>query len=425
MRPIRILFVSNYYPPHGLGGYEQWCQEVAEGLVARGHQVRVLTARRAGERGGCGTSNGVELARRLHLEVEGGLVRTVVRLVLARRRVERADLHHVRSAIRGFRPEAAVIWGMWNISRSVPALVEQLLPHRLAYYFCDYWPLLPSAYVQRWETPARRVATAAPKAALARVFLARLRAEPSPRLRFEQPICVSRAVRHILADSGVPVERARIIYGGTQADNPAPGHAADRPARLEPDVRLLYAGRLTPTKGVHTIIRAMGQLVNDGSREPTLTIIGHGDPDYRRELLRLARACGVSDRVILQDGISRANMPAVLASHDLLVFPSEWEEPFARVVLEAMAAGLAVVGTTTGGTGEVLVDEETGLTFPPGDAVALARQLRRLLEDAPLRQRLAHAAGRRVRREFSLTRMVDQFESTLLGMAGHGLASAV
>jgi glycogen(starch) synthase len=103
----------------------------------------------------------------------------------------------------------------------------------------------------------------------------------------------------------------------------------------------------------------------------------------------------------------------VLAQYDALIFPSEWQEPFARTVLEAMAAGLVVIGTTTGGTGEILVDEVTGLTFPAGDAQVLARQIQHLYHNPTLRVQLAKIGQQCVIQNFTFSRMVDQIETAL------------
>jgi glycosyltransferase involved in cell wall biosynthesis len=116
--------------------------------------------------------------------------------------------------------------------------------------------------------------------------------------------------------------------------------------------------------------------------------------------------------------VARAQAPHVLAEHDVLIFPSEWEEPFARSVLEGMAAGLTVIGSTTGGTGEILVEGQTGLTFTAGDSQELARQIGRLAQDPALRRRLAANGRSIVTRRFTLQRMVDELEAALVAIAG-------
>ncbi|MBI2425946.1 MAG: glycosyltransferase family 4 protein [Candidatus Hydrogenedentes bacterium] len=81
---------------------------------------------------------------------------------------------------------------------------------------------------------------------------------------------------------------------------------------------------------------------------------------------------------------------------DVCVVPSVWQEPFGMVALEAMATGRPICASAVGGLQHIVADGETGFLFPPGDAPALAAALSRLLDDAPLRQRMGDAARARV-----------------------------
>src|SRR4029079_7959089 len=123
----------------------------------------------------------------------------------------------------------------------------------------------------------------------------------------------------------------------------------------------------------------------------TLDIVGGGDAAYEHELRAEVQDHGLLDRVHFRGGVPRAQMPSVLEEYDVLLLLSEWEEPFARIVLEAMAAGLVVIGTTRGGTGEILSEGQTGLSLAAGSAVALANELERLASDPELRAHLARA----------------------------------
>jgi glycogen synthase len=408
---MRVLFLTNLYPPVSLGGYEQWCQEVAQALVRRGHQLCVLTTRSpSGNREY--ESTGVRVCRTLQPEVEHGLVHTTLRLLAHHRDSERENLEQVNELVARFRPEVAVIWGMWNIPRSVPALVERLLPGAVAYYLMDYWLSLPSAYVQRWQVSSRRKLTQLPKRLLAKYFLSRLAKEPLVQLETEHPICVSRAVRRLLVETGVAVGHARVIYGGIQADNFLALRGSGNRANPR-HLRLLYLGRLEPEKGVHTAIKAVSRLILANRSTVTLDLFGRGDPDYVAKLQRLVKQNHLEGHVFLRGYVLHNQVPTVLAEHDTLIFPSEWEEPFARTILEAMAAGLVVIGTTTGGSGEILVEDRTGLTFPAGDAGLLASQIQQLQSDPTLQKRLAEAGQRCVVENFSFTRMVDQLEEAI------------
>jgi glycosyltransferase involved in cell wall biosynthesis len=102
-----------------------------------------------------------------------------------------------------------------------------------------------------------------------------------------------------------------------------------------------------------------------------------------------------------------------MTGNDVLLFPSEWEEPFARTLLEGMAVGIAVIGTTTGGSPEILKNGETGLTYQAGDAVQLSKQMLKLAQDKDFREILARSGKSRVNQDFTLDQMVNKFEDLL------------
>src|SRR5262249_22191319 len=112
-----------------------------------------------------------------------------------------------------------------------------------------------------------------------------------------------------------------------------------------------------------------------------------------------------------------SEMPSVYRAHDVLVFPSIGPEGFPMTLLEGAACGIAIVGTTTGGSGEFLVHDETGLVFEPGDAAQLAAQLAALRDRPERRLHLAAAAQRRARTEFGIQRIVAQTEAYLTRIA--------
>lgn len=410
---MRILFLSNLYPPFARGGYEQWCQEVAIELSSRGHEVSVLTSRSPDDNS-CQNGEEIPVHRLLHLEVEEGLIHTTVRLLKDRKGLEQENLASTQRLIEDFQPDLGFVWGMWNIPRSVPAMVEQLLPGRVVYYICDYWLSLPSSYIQRWREPSRGRLAQVPKWLLGRYFLYQLGKENPPQLELKYPICVSQAVRKLLVEAGQPIQHARVILGGVRVDKFSTVASRDnRPDNNNP-LRLLYAGRLSVEKGVHTAIRAMSVIANRYDSDITLDIVGGGDPRYVGELKSDVQRNNLNRNVRFLGRVDRCEMPALLAKYDALIFPSEWEEPFARIVMEAMASGLVVIGTTTGGTREILVESETGLTFPPGDVESLVSQVERLYSNAEFGFHLAKASQNLVRDKFTFTRMIDQLESALI-----------
>jgi len=179
-------------------------RKVGVELSRRRHHVSTLTSGRCASVRPCSDPSGIDVYRRLHLEVDSGLLESTLRLAVSRRWRERQNLDSVRQVVDSFRPDVVLVWGMWNVPRSVPALVEELLGDRVAYYLCDYWPSLPSAYLQQWQSPPRRAVGRLPKWLIGRPVVARLNREPTIELRLEHPICVSQAVREVLVRAGVP-----------------------------------------------------------------------------------------------------------------------------------------------------------------------------------------------------------------------------
>jgi len=174
-----------------------------------------------------------------------------------------------------------------------------------------------------------------------------------------------------------------------------------------------------PAKGVHTAVEAMGLLAQSpASTAITLDILGKGHPEYEQQLHDMVKQYHIEDRVRFHQPIPRAELPAFLAGFDILVMPSTWEEPQARISQEAMASGLVLIATLTGGTKEILIDDENGLAFEKEDAAGLAQQLRRLAADPALRTRLAEAAWQTVNANFTITHMIDQMEAYLRDVAG-------
>ncbi|HEX5871001.1 MAG TPA: glycosyltransferase [Longimicrobium sp.] len=196
--------------------------------------------------------------------------------------------------------------------------------------------------------------------------------------------------------------RVRIVPFGIRAEafeTADAGAVAAIRARHGPRL-VVGAGRLVYYKGFDYLVRAMAAV------DARLVLLGDGP--LRGALQALAHEAGVADRVHLAGSV--ADFAPWYHAADVFALPAvARSEAFGLVQLEAMAAGTPVVNTRLdSGVPFVSRDGETGITVPPADVDALAAALNRLLGDAPLRRRLGEAGRERVRREFSLDRMVAQ-----------------
>ncbi len=409
---MRLLFITNYYPPSRYGwGYMQLCEEVADGLAARGHEIAVLTST---YRDGPELPRPYPVYRLLTIEPDWHGRRSAAwQFFVGRRQRERQAAAHLQRLVARHRPQAIFVWHAIGLPRVLLQAAEQLAP--TVYYLAGYLPELPDEYIAYWQAqPVRRSARLL-KRPLARIALAMLQREgKAVPLRYEHVICVSDYVRRRLVEQGLIPADAVVIHNGVDLSVFSPS----RPARTfceAATVSCLVAGRIVPEKGIHTVIDAFAQL-RDRSDLFRLTILGDGPQQYVAELRAKVQAGDLQDMVRFQPPVPRHEMPQILDQYDVLLLPSEYAEPIARSMQEAMAMGLLAIGTTTGGSGELLVHEETGLAFAAGDPASLAQQLVRVVEEPALAARLAAAGQARVRGEFRIDQTIGKIETYLQGV---------
>jgi glycosyltransferase involved in cell wall biosynthesis len=178
-------------------------------------------------------------------------------------------------------------------------------------------------------------------------------------------------------------------------------------------VLVSLVGRLQPWKGQREFLRAAA-LLADRYPQAHFAIVGGAilgwEGDYPEELRRLATELGLNGRVTFTGHTSE--VPRWMAASDVVVNASQ-PEPFGLVVVEAMAAGCAVVAVATGGPRDIIEDGRCGLLCPSQAPAALRAPLELLLDDPGLRSRLGAAGRRRVEDSFSLESMAGAFAGIL------------
>ena len=165
-----------------------------------------------------------------------------------------------------------------------------------------------------------------------------------------------------------------------------------------------YAGRLVPEKGLDVLVEAVAGLPGEWRTH------FYGDGPMRDELHCLVQRLNLSDRVVFHDHVSSTQMSEKLGGADALVLPSRtwanWKEQFGRVLIEAMACGVPVVGSDSGEIPEVIGD--AGIVVPEGDAGALREALRALREDPDLWTALSQRGRERVLARYTQSRIADE-----------------
>jgi glycosyltransferase involved in cell wall biosynthesis len=166
-------------------------------------------------------------------------------------------------------------------------------------------------------------------------------------------------------------------------------------------------GRLTPWKGHQTLLRAWSGVI-ERVPDAHLLVVGEvafWEDSYADELRSLAEELEITDRVAWAG--FRDDVPDILRLVDLLVLAST-DEPFGRVVIEGMAAGLPVVATDSGGVPEIVVEGETGLLVPPEQPEPMADAIAQVLAEPDLARRMGAAGRARAVERFDVRRVARQ-----------------
>jgi glycosyltransferase involved in cell wall biosynthesis len=237
---------------------------------------------------------------------------------------------------------------------------------------------------------------------------------------------VTEEVRDVLRSKGYRGPIDVLPHALDLADYPEPTHEARRAARTRlggHGVVVGYAGRLLAMKGVDLLLRAAAPVLRGGN-EATLVIAGEGP---ERERLRgLAAELGLGERARFVDPVPHEAMPDLLAGFDVTAMPSittpSATEQFGRVAMEAMAAGSAVVVSSSGGLPSVVGD--AGIVVPEGNVAALAEALHRLVRSPAERESLAARGRARVEARFTWDRIAEALAVRYAALTGRSPAPA-
>lgn len=412
---MRILVLTDLYPPHVLGGAELSCQGHSEALRARGHEVVVLTSRWSVELPI--VEDGVH--RLLHYDTTGladgkpKLPRSALRLRRRYDQVRRAaslerNYGLARRVALAVRPDVAYVWHLGRVSIA-PLLAVQDAGIPAVIRLPDYW--LAQLRTEICQEPNR----------LKRWYRGLVSGMGGfSRLDTHCMLANGRALMQEYVQAGFPAAGLRVIPQGIPSSQMLDEGTlpAGRVCGAGGEVALLCAGRLVEAKGIDTAIRALACLANDPGAPPArLDIAGEGEPGYVDGLRALAADLGQAGRVRFLGKLEHAQLVERYATYDAYLFPSRWVEPFGRGVIEAMARGVPVIATDRGGPAEIITNGEDGLLVPIGDPAAMAAAAKRIVTEPELAQRIRRNALATVRARYCSERLIEQVEECLRAAA--------
>lgn len=362
---MRILVISNFYPPAHFGGYEQECAGVVDHLRAD-HEVLVLTSRYG--------------ARRAVGEAH-------VRRVLPFDRARRVDslraplsavaaAHAVRDVLRSFDPQLVFVWNGTRMPQ-VAIRIASLSGRPVAYRVCEHWfgRLYRSDLFMRHLFPG--------ETGLRRAWGAVLRlVNRHPALRLDlapaAPAAISWVSDTLRRETPRPATveplLERTIHWGVEQ----PETFNRTPAAVP---LFAYVGQLIPQKAPDVALRALAALERRERIRAQLVLIGREDERYGRELRGLVSRLGLERRVRFTGPLHRDALREALRTVHAVVVPSRWHEPAGFVPVESAALGIPVVAARSGAIPELLKEGEHALFFDVDDVDACADALAEILRE--------------------------------------------
>jgi glycosyltransferase involved in cell wall biosynthesis len=384
---VRVLLVTNTYPPADLSGVGTLAKELAHRLALDGHSVTVLTRRPPRDDPHGAAVRGPKLLFPLFAALRFARApRTPWDLV----QVHESDGALVAVMLRLLRPLGARA----GQARLVATLQVSYVEERRAVR-----PILADGTVVSRPTFGERVFAWLRAPLLA--ALGRLTARLA-----DAVVAPSHATAaELRRDYGV--ERVEVIANGVTAAPVPPPHRPELPPVI------LYSGRLRSRKAVAVLLAAMPRVL---AAVPKCRLVIVGDGEQGAQVAAAVRARGLAAHVELAGALPRPAAMARLAEADVFCLPSIYEGlPLA--ILEAMAAGLPVVATAVSGNPEAVEDGVTGLLVPAENATALADALIALLADPERRRAMSEAARARIAERFSIGLVAAEHLALLRGLA--------
>lgn len=390
---MRILLVTNLYPPQELGGYGRCMSDFCWGLQQLGHDIAVVTSDAPYLGPSTNGPNGEPVERVLQLKgsFDNGISQiqnrdTCARLNQKNQQVLNQRLHEGWDGV---------------LLGNLDLLGHELLPPLLQAEI----PVLHHVGFVHPPYPAQHY----------------------PSQSYYTLLSASHAVRQQLIAAGFPLNHAPVVYPGARGD--LLGHAISKRPLPEPlsgwiplperlgtsqhPLKVCFAGLLMNTKGAHTFVDALILLKQRGLQIQATLAGSSFQPGYQAALQARLAQHGLDDVVQFTGNLQRPQLARMLRLHQVGVFPSIHPEAFGIVAAEMQMSGLALVSSGVGGAAELVEQNHTGLRFQPGHADDLANQLQQLADDPALLRRLARAGQQQAHERFSVNQSCQQLEMLL------------
>lgn len=385
---MKILVISNFFPPNVLGGYEVGCAEIVSELAARGHQITVLTSQ----------------SRHDFLRHPDSKIKTSLRLWNV----------YGDGTPGSYTPETTRLYGKAIDTNNIAIILRELSSQQydMVYCFnlfglgalaiCDMlqglgipwaWHLMDSIPSQMMDDmPANTVS----------FFQSLSTRRVSPHKVFVMSKCLQTEIESANVSLGENV----IIVPGWAKDVPQPLRTE---AASAGQTRFVSVGVLCQEKGTDLILQAIGELADEAGASITMDFFGRGNIHFYQ---MQAQKLGISKCVKFHGQVPHRTVLQALHGFDALLFPTWPREPFGFVAMEAAISGVLPVFTKGIGASEVLQDRLHAIHIDR-DVESLKDAIVWVMENKDEASAIARSGQTFVRQNYTLAQMTDQVEAHL------------
>ena len=378
---MKILILSNYYPPYYIGGYELACFDTVEYLKNAGHDVYVLT----GDYKDC-SQNFQRVYRKLrYIDYSNPSF-------LDKFKVEEFNYQTTKDVISKINPDLVYVWSLRLVSMSPLWAVEQSNVKKV-FEIGDFWM----------------------KGFLSNSFFSKIKRRIKQVIPFFKSVEVQ--INPIISVSSWMKKEMKDLYGSKQIFQIPNGTkiTKDKIEKNTAMMRYMFCGRIDYSKGLDLAIKALSNIKDKKVLDFQFHVYGEGDETYINRCKKMITLLKLEDEVIFHG--KSENLEKEYKKNHVLLMPTRMREPFGLVLIEAMNYGVVCLATNDYGPSEIIDDNKNGLLFDPLDVEDLTSKILKIHNNWDLLEEYRQEAYTKVANKFDINIVKKEVENVLLQVA--------
>jgi len=375
---MKILVISNYYPPHYLGGYELACFDTVNFLKQKGHEVSVLT--------GSYMSNQCEdnVYRKLsYIDYESPSYKN-------KYDIEEFNYKVTQNIIKMTKPDIVYVWSLRLISLSPLWAIEKTKIKKI-FEIGDFWMkgFLNNSFLPKLKRGIKNI----------------LPLGNSKEVSISPAICISNWMVDIMKNQ-YGSQKVHVVPNGTSISK-------ERCTKKDDSImKYMFCGRIDYSKGLDMAIKSLSYLKDNNCDDFEFHIYGDGDKTYLKRCLKMITILNLQDQVFYHG--KQDNLEEAYKQNHVLLMPTRMQEPFGLVLIEAMNYGVVPIAPNNYGPKEIIDDCKDGILFKQYDQKSFDEKLKLIHNNWDWMKDLRLNGFEKVEKNYNLNIVKNQIEQLLI-----------